>query len=580
MSTDTYSDILKFNKELGQSMSTNNRYEVAVLSNIMTTQLKEILEYYLRREGIYADVVFGDYDNIVQDSCKFKDRNCIIIVWELGNIIDGFYYKANTMEKDELEEVILKTKSEIDFVLANLKSTSLVLINKFSSLIYSYPYIRQNNLDEAARALNSYLEMRISANMILIDVDKVLARVSIDKSIDLRFYYSSKSLYSIDYYKEYMKFVKPIFMFASGKVKKAMIFDCDNTLWKGIVGEEGLQGISMSARNTEGIVYEEVQYLALELAQKGIIIGLCSKNNPEDVDDVIKNHSDMTLKDRHILIKKVNWDDKITNLKSTARELNIRLDSFVFVDDSEFEVNLVKEGLPEVAVLQVPKKLFEYPKLIRENTGLFFNISNTVEDKRKIQMYKEQSQREQSKESFNSIDGYLKSLELKVRVYEDKVELIPRMSQMTQKTNQFNLTSKRYTEGDIARFLEESKYINYALSVYDKFGDYGVVGLVIVELNELNNTAIIDSFLMSCRIIGRNIEYALFDFLVEQLRLKNINSIEAMYIKSPKNEMVANYYENLGFGIIKTCDNTKYYKLKIENYNSKKIDYVEITNGK
>lgn len=580
MSTDPYSDILKLNKKLGQSLSDNNRYEVAVLSNIMTTQLKEILEYYLRREGIYANVAFGDYDNIVQDSSKFKDRNCIIIFWELGNIIDGFHYKANIMKKDEIEEIIQKTKSEIEFVLANLKNTSLVLINKFSSLIFNYPFIRQNNFDEVAKELNGYLEKKMSTNMVLIDIDKVLAKVSIDKSIDLRFYYSSKSLYSIDLYKEYANFVKPIFMFTNGKVKKSMIFDCDNTLWKGIVGEEGLQGISMSAKNREGVVYEEVQYLALELAQKGIIIGLCSKNNPEDVDEVIKNHSDMTLKDQHILIKKVNWHDKITNLKSVARELNIKLDSFVFVDDSEFEVNLVKEGLREVTVLQVPEKLFEYPKLIRENMGLFFNISNTVEDVKKIQMYKEQSQREQLKESFDSIEGYLKSLELKVSIYEDKVELIPRMSQMTQKINQFNLTSRRYTEGDMARFLEDRKYKVFAFKVNDKFGDYGVVGLAILELNELKNTAIINSFLMSCRIIGRNIEHAFFDFLVEKLRFQNINSIEATYIKSPKNEMVANFYENIGFEVTIRGNDTKNYKLKIENYKSKNIDYVKMTNGK
>ena len=223
---------------------------------------------------------------------------------------------------------------------------------------------------------------------------------------------------------------------------------------------------------------------------------------------------------------------------------------------------------------------FEYPKLIRENMGLFFNISNTVEDKIKIQMYKEQSQREQSKESFNSIEGYLKSLGLKVSVYEDKLELIPRMSQMTQKTNQFNLTSRKYTEGDMTRFLEENKYRNFAFSVNDKFGDYGVVGLAVLELNELKNVATIDSFLMSCRVIGRNIEYVFFDFLVEKLRFQNINSIEAVYIKSPKNEMAANFYENIGFGIIKTVDNTKYYNLKMENYKSKLIDYVEITDGK
>ena len=224
-----YSEILKLNTELGSNFKSNS-YDITVLSNITINQIKEILEYILRKENINANVKIGDYDNIVQDSLKYKDSNSIFIFWEICNLIDGLQYKIESFNNNELNELLEKTKSEIDLVLNNLHNISLVLFNKFSSLTFSNSNIRKNNLDRLAYQLNQYLEKRIPENVRLVDLEKVIANFGVEKSLDLRYYYSSKALYTVDFFKAYAEYVKPFIMSTNRKAKKALIFDCDNTL--------------------------------------------------------------------------------------------------------------------------------------------------------------------------------------------------------------------------------------------------------------------------------------------------------------------------------------------------------------
>jgi FkbH-like protein len=574
-----YSEILKLNKEL-ENHFTSSSYNITVLSNVIVHQIKEILEYLLRSEVINANVRLGDFDNIVQDSKKYQNSNAVIIFWELCNIIDGLQYKIELINNGQLDEILEKTKSEIDLVLKNFEKTSLVLINKFTSLSFSSLNIRKNNLDELADQLNQYLENRVPANVRLVKLEKVISNMGLNNCLDLRYYYSSKALYTVDFFKAYAEYVKPYVMSANGKSKKALIFDCDNTLWKGILGEDGFDNIEMSTGTKDGNIFAEIQSTALALNRQGVLIGLCSKNNPGDVDEVIKSHPDMQFRDEHITINKSNWSDKVSNLKAIAQELNIGLDSLVFVDDSSFEVNLIREQLPEVTVLQVPDRLYEYPKMLRENMGIFYNLSFSDEDSKKNEMYKQQVKRETVKKEFSGIKDYLASLELKMTIFENDKSIIPRMSQMTQKTNQFNLTTKRYTEGDIQNFINDSNSDVYAFSVSDKFGDSGISGLSIVTENGAPERAEIDTFLMSCRVIGRNIEYAFLNYIIKKIKEKKIIDLRAHYIQTPKNEQVKTFYEKCSFSLIESTDSGRNYSLDIKNYMSKQINYIKVVNEK
>jgi FkbH-like protein len=565
-----FSEILRRNKKLECSFQQNS-YNISLLSNVIVHQAKDVIEYSLRKRGVNANIELGDYDNIVQESQKNKKTDATIIFWEISNLVSSFQYKIELLTKDEINKIEDKIKLEIDFTISNLKSCPLVLVNKFSSLFFSCFSISNKKLDCLVYELNNYLEEITRPNLRLINLDKIIATVGIDNSLDSRYYYSSKAPYTVVFFKSYAEFIKPFFMSVNGKAKKALIFDCDNTLWGGVLGEDDIE---ISASTKYGAIFQDIQSIALSLSRQGVIIGLCSKNNPDDVDKVLANHADMILRDDDISIKMVNWSDKVENLKKISKDLNIGLDSLVFVDDSPFEVNLVKEQLPDVTVLQVPKKLYNYPEMISSNLGLFYNISSTVEDGDRVKSYRDEERRGIVKSKFSSMDEYLSSLDLEVIFFENSKSLISRIAQITQKTNQFNLTTKRYTEIEIENMVSSLATNVYAFSVRDKFGDSGVAGVCIVNFE--NNTAIIDSFLMSCRVIGRNIEYIFMDYIISSLVDKNIVNVTSVFIKTIKNIQVKKFFDKCSFNVINVEGLNVHYSLSIDKYKQSGIKYIKV----
>jgi FkbH-like protein len=568
-----YSEILKLNRELGIAKEFN--FTIAVLSNITVHQVKEIIEYSLRSENISAVVQIGEYDNIVQDSSKFKS-SAAVLFWELSNLVDGFQYKANLLPDDELNQFIKKTKAEIDLVLENLKPAPLILLNKFSSLIFNHLQLKENNFDRICDELNSYISQKKLSNLFIVDIDKVIARCGIDPSIDLRYFFSSKALYSIEFFKTYTEYILPVLLSVNGKSKKALIMDCDNTLWKGIVGEDGMNGIKMSGQTKEGVCFEYVQNIALDLNRHGVLLALNTKNNPGDVNAVLIHHPDQKIKEEHLAIKKINWQDKVFNLESIAEELNIGPDSFIMIDDSDFETNFIREKLPGVSVLQVPENSYEYPFQLLEASQYFFNMHSTAEDAKKTAMYKEQAVRENEKANFTNIEEYLKSLELVLTISEDHNSHIERIAQLTQKTNQFNLTTKRYAETEITKFVNNADHKVFDFSLADKFGDYGITGLSIIVLDKKNKSAVIDTLLMSCRVIGRNAEMAFMNHILKKLKETGTETVFGSYFKTLKNDQVKDFYDRYGFEKITFSDREKEYKLTLKNFQPKDLLYIKI----
>lgn len=566
-------EIIEKNNKLQKNLN-SEEYSISLLSNIIINQLNPVLEYELRQEGINAKCYSGDYDNIVQDSDKFKENNLVIIFWESANLIDGFQYRSNVLNDTELKEYIERFKREIDLVFTNLVNTKLVIVNKFTSLVFNHHFLGENNFDKICSELNQHLEKVLPYNAIIVDTNKIIAKIGINNSVDFRNYYSSKALYTVDFFKEYASFIKPAVLSISGKAKKALIFDCDNTLWDGIIGEDGINGINMSPDNPKGVVFEEVQFLAKELARKGIIIGLNSKNNSTDVEEVIKSHKDMRLTDDELLVREVNWNDKISNLKKICKDLNIGIDSLVFIDDSDFEIELIKEYLPQVKTIQVPKQKYSYPSEVRRNIYLFYSITFSPEDSKRLTMYKEEKHREAVKSTFSNMVDYLTSLNLEITIYVNCEKLIPRMAQLTQKTNQFNLTTKRYNESEVVSFVKSKDCDVFAFNVKDKFGDFGITGEAFIKID--GDTALWDTLLMSCRVIGRKIEYIFAEEIIIYLKKRGIQRIKAQYIKTPKNEQVKDFYENLGFTKTDFNDSISNYELIISNYTSPNINYINI----
>ncbi len=561
-----YSEIIKLNKAL-EGQVYGPEYNISIISNIMVHQSKDICEWLLRTESINAKVTLGEYDNIVQDCQRLHSADSVILFWEACNFIDGLQYKINLYSEKDFNEIVDKVKLEIDIVLAALKQTPLVIINRFSSLIFDQFSLSKSNLKILVDILNSYLDSHAEKGFNLFYIDGVTSRLSIKSATDLRYFYSSKTLYSIDFYREYFNQIKPIFFASIGNIKKALIFDCDNTLWSGTLGEDGFNSIK---------VFQEIQYLAVQLAKSGVIIGLCSKNNPEDVENVLENHPDMILKNDDIIIKTVNWDNKVENLKFIAKELNIGLDSLVFIDDSSFEIGLVNQELPAVTTFQVPSKQYEYRLLMKKIVNLFYNPYKTEEDGLKIQIYKDQAKRSKAKDNSVNLQTYLMSLGMSVTVYIDHLKQISRISQLTQKTNQFNLTTRRYSEADIKKFILDNSKIVITIELNDKYGPSGLTGLAIL----CQKSSEIDTLLLSCRILGRNIEYKFMDIIIDIARIKGINFLNANYINTIKNSQVKDFYDKCNFEVgVKTIDSSSY-SLDLNNFKYTNIKYIEVKHGK
>ena len=570
-----YTEILQLNKALVGTIS-SKPYKIGILSNVTVNSFKEVIEYSCRLNQIEPSVELGNFDNIVQDSAIFKRKDLVIIFYDILNVVDQVSDFFEDIDDEKYDGLRSKLFSEIDFIFENLNSTASVIFNTFSSAYYQ-TNVQVSRIETFVKELNAYLEQKKASNVAIVNIDKIFTNIGIWQSIDYRFYHSSKAPYTFAFLKKYVSAIENIVLRNNGKLKKAIIFDCDNTLWKGVIGEDGLDNIDMSPDSKSGRFYHMVQQIAVYLSKRGVIVGICSKNNEKDVLDVFQNHKDMILKEEYIVIKKINWVDKASNLRAIASELNIGLDSLVFVDDSSFEINLITEQLPEILTIQVPKTISEYPDLVLKNVYTCFNLVLNSDDVKKTEIYKQQFERENSKTSFNSIEDYLASLEIEVTVVKNDKAHIPRIAQLTQKTNQFNLTTYRYTESQVDHFIENNKYEVYAMFVKDKFGDNGLTGVCIAKEDEKNpKNVIIDSLLMSCRIIGRNIEFVYLSFIIQDLVNKGYRTLIGEYIPTNKNSQVQDFYDKVGLTLIENVDGTKHYSFNITTFEPRKLDYIKI----
>lgn len=565
-----FSEILRQNVQM-MLCKTSKEYHVRILGNITIHSLKDLLDYALLSCDITPVVTIGNYDNIVQDSIQCQSEDMVVVFYDAFKFTQGLPMFFEDISTQLYDQLFNKICSEINMTLNNLNNCPSVVFNSFSSAAFASSATQENLLDKLTYDLNNFLKAQQRLNLTILNIDKVLQNATIAASTDMRFFYSSKAPYTINFFKHYALALQPVAMRNCGKLKKAIIFDCDNTLWKGVLGEDGLAGIEMTPDTNTGVVFHTVQQIAVYLSRQGVIVGLCSKNNAEDVIPIFET---TVLRNEHIVISKVNWIDKVTNLREIASELNIGIDSLVFVDDSDFEINLVREQLPMVTTLQVPKNLFEYPAFLLKNCYHLFNLTPNEEDKKKTDIYKTQVKREAAKSNAQSMEHYLASMHIMLDININNFLQIERIAQLTQKTNQFNLTTHRYTETQIERFMSSEDSFVMSVGVSDDFGDNGLTALAIITTDSY--TAEIDTMLMSCRIIGRNIEYVFLDKIIEQLAQRKITTVKALYSVSAKNAQVADLYNKVGFTETLTDEVTKHYELEIAKYSPSNINYIEI----
>ena len=351
-----------------------------------------------------------------------------------------------------------------------------------------------------------------------------------------------------------------------GQFKKCLILDLDNTVWGGVIGDDGLEGIELGHGLGIGKAFTEFQMWIKKLKQRGIIICVASKNNEETAKEPFEKHPDMILKLDDIAVFQANWETKVDNIRTIQGILNIGFDSMVFLDDNPFERNMVRENIPGITVPELPDDPAMYLEYLY-SLNLFETASYSNADKDRTKQYQVEAKRVSLSKTFTNEADFLKSLNMISTVSGFTKFNTPRVAQLSQRSNQFNLRTVRYTEADIVAMANNPDVIDLSFTLEDKFGDNGLIAVVIMKKMD-TETLFVDTWFMSCRVLKRGMENFTLNTMVEYARTKGYKKIIGEYIPTPKNKMVEQHYPNLGFSPV-TSDNSSQYMLDLESYSSR-----------
>jgi FkbH-like protein len=338
---------------------------------------------------------------------------------------------------------------------------------------------------------------------------------------------------------EWMRFLRPL----TGKVAKALVVDLDNTLWGGVIGEDGMTGIGLGA-DYPGAAFQSLQRALVDLHRRGILLALCSKNNPEDALEALEKHPGMILRPTDFAAMRINWTDKAQNLREIAQELNLGVDALAFLDDNPIERQQVRSALPEVFVLDLPADAMEFARAVRD-CPVFERLRVSTEDRQRGAMYQSQRERQHLEQTITTREDFYRSLQQEAEISPLTRASLGRVAQLTNKTNQFNLTTRRYSEQQIAELADTPGWNCFSLRVRDRFGDNGLVGVAITH--QQGDTSEIDTFLLSCRVIGRTLETAFLSFLAGHARAQGAHRLQGWFLPTPKNAPARDFYPAQGF---------------------------------
>ncbi|SRR5579883_54979 len=569
----TTADLIASVKEA--PLNATHPVSIYFLMNFTINPIEPFLKHYLYQSNFNSDIIFGQYDNIMQeildDQSILRTKQFDLVVCSL------FYHTQDALLIESLnnpEHFINQLSTYFDNILE--KTSSLLLLNTLITPFFSETGITSQvrpNQTDAILEINQFIRhyVRQHANRcFLMDWNRYTQLLGEQNSLDYRYWYMYKAPFKKDFLSLYSNDITKVARALKGKAKKCLILDCDNTLWGGIIGEDGIGGIKLDNHNYPGKVFYDFQQTVLKLSEIGVILALCSKNNEQDVWEVFEKHPYSLLRRNHFAAHRINWVNKADNIIDLVNELNIGIDSCVFVDDSKTECELIRTALPDVTVLQVPQPIYEYPALLLK-AGLFDTISLNQEDASRNKKYQEENQRKQLLKKSHSVTDYLASLELVALIHPITETEIPRVTQLTQKTNQFNLNTQRYTQQQIENFYHSENSMVFSLTAKDKFGDYGLTGVLIAK--KIGKKGLIDTFLMSCRVLSRNLEDVFVQTCLNYCKQKwGVTEWEADFVPSDKNMQIVPFLQKTGFT---TEDNQKYF-LNMNQWSQEKVTHIKV----
>ncbi len=533
------------------------KFKLAILRSFTVEPIVPLLRAEAFAYGIDLDVHVGDFNTYVQDIVdsesslyRFKPNAVVLAVrtdqaapelWRdfadlapevaqraAERVIRGYEHWLEAFRKNSQAALIIHT-------LERPSAASFGVLDDQTEMGQS-GLIRQINRglrDIAAKFHGVYC----------LDYDALIARYGSEHWNDERKWLMARlpitAAHLLDMAREWVRFIVPL----GGRTAKVAVVDLDNTLWGGVIGEDGMAGIKIGPEYP-GAAYQALQRALLDLSRKGILLAACSKNNLDDAMEAIETHPGMLIRAKHFAAIRINWTDKSQNLREIAEELNVGIDALAFLDDNPFEREQVRSALPEVTVIHLPKNPLEYAEAVR-NCAVFERLTLSAEDQQRTAMYAEQKQRAGAEQTFQSKEDFFRFLEQEADLDPVSDLTLARVAQLTQKTNQFNLTTRRYSEAQIAEMAKQPEWNIFSIKVRDRFGDHGLVGVAITH--DQGDQCEVDTFLLSCRVIGRTVETALLAHLAESAAHRGCKQLVGWFLPTKKNAPARDFYSQHGF---------------------------------
>lgn len=532
---------------------------IAVLCGSTTDDIKNILELFLLHAGIRPQFYQSEYNKYYEDAVFGNSQldgfqpEIIVVFTSVVNILEvPALGDAGTVIEEKFETEMNRF-IQIWGKLAE-RYPSAVIIQNNMELSYqlglgSLDAVESYGMSRFVERINlSFADYAASHdNFYLHDLHGLAARIGLSKWHDRFQYYAYKLAMNYDVIPEIALGLAKLIKGILGKNKKCLVLDLDNTLWGGIIGDDGMENIEIGHETPTAEAYTAFQEYVLGLKKRGVILAVCSKND-EDIAKTGFDHPDSVLCMDDFVAFYANWEPKNCNIKAIAEEINIGTDSLVFIDDNPVERQIVRDTMPEVAVPEVdPVDVFSYIRAI-EGAGYFEPVSISEDDCKRSVSYTENKRRRELAGTMDSYDDFLQSLHMEAEIDAFHPMYFDRIAQLTNKSNQFNLTTRRYTRADIEQMASEPQYITLYGRLTDKFGDNGLVSVIIGEVVE--NTLHICLWLMSCRVLKRGMEYAMVYELKQRAKKRGIKYLIGYYYKTSKNKMVSSLYRELGFHLV------------------------------
>ena len=580
--------ILEKKKSIKRELLQNDKFiekKIAVLSGSTIGEIKNILELFLLNYGIKPEFKVGGYnryfEELMFDDGSLKDfAPDFIYIHTSNKNIENLPVPQDSEEavKDKLTKECEKFKTLCEKALS---FGAVVIVNNFEMPFYrmygSKDAVAAQGVVNFTNKLNVMIADYIASkeNIYLNDINYLSGLIGLDNWFSLENWYLYKYALAVDKIPDLAFGIAKIIKSALGKNKKSVVLDLDNTLWGGVIGDDGVEGIAIGNEQPAGMSYTEFQSYLKRLTGLGIMLNVCSKNEEKIAKQGFTDRKEAPLSVDDFICFKANWEPKHLNIAAIAKEINIGEDSLVFIDDNPAEREIVRKSLPTVTVPEVscPE---DYIKAI-DRAGYFEITSFTKDDAKRNEMYKQNAQRAAAESAFTDYNDYLLSLEMTGEIGPFSTAHCERITQLINKTNQFNFTTRRYAQSEVEEIIaDRTNYISAYAKLIDKFGDNGITTCLIASVEGTN--ANIDLWVMSCRVFKRHLEYAVFDYLVAKCKEMGVKTITASYLPTAKNVIIKDFYEGIGFDVTLDSESEKRYILNIpEEYENKnKVIKMEI----